>query len=126
MPKRIVQTIIPSDGVFRFETTVRVEGAGRSLRVAVPAAIVRGLVHVGWAGRWLDVKLDGARFKIAVRPHPTSVMFALPRKHRGDVHAGDRIALEVCKANGPRAPRTRRVRGCVRKATPSLSLPWLR
>jgi hypothetical protein len=116
---------LPNDGVFRFDVVARTEGDG-GLRVAVPAAIVRGLVHVGWTGRWLDVKLDDARFKVAVRPHPTSVMFALPKRYRGTVQAGDRVALEIQKAGGPRAPRVRRVRGEWRKATATLSLPWLR
>jgi hypothetical protein len=126
MPKRIVQTIIPNDGVFRFEANVRAEGAQRGLRVAIPAAIVRGLVHTGWTGRWLDVKLDDEQFKIAVRPHPTSVMFALPKRHRGTVQVGDRISLEIQKANGPHAPRARRIRGKWRKTAATLSLPWLR
>ena len=126
MPKRIVQTIIPNDGVFQFEAIVRAEGRDRGLRVAIPAAIVRGLVHVGWTGRWLDVKLDGARFRVAVRPHPTSVMFALPKKHRGAARVGECVALEVRTATGPRAPRERRVRGRWQKASSPLSLPWLR
>ena len=125
MPKRIVRTLLPTDGAFRFEVIARREGDG-GLRVAVPAAIVRGLVHVGWTGRWLDVKLDEEHFKAAVRPHPTSVMFALPKRHRGVVQPGDRIILEVQKATGPRAPRARRIRGEWRKATATLSLPWLR
>lgn len=125
MPDRIVKTVLPHDGVFRFDVVVRAEGDG-GLRVAIPAAIVRGLVHVGWTGRWLDVKLSETSFKAAVRPHPTSVMFALPKRHRGAVQAGDRITLEIQKANGPRAPRVRRVRGEWRKATATLSLPWLR
>jgi len=125
MPRRIVKTVIPSDGVFHFDAIAREEGDG-GLRIAIPAAIVRGLVHLGWAGRWLIVQLGDARFKAAVRPHPTSVMFALPKRHRGAVCAGDRVTLEVQKASGPRAPRMRRVRGVLRAATPSLSLPWLR
>ncbi len=125
MPRRIVKTIIPNDGVFRFDVVARTEGDG-GLRVAIPAAIVRGLVHIGWTGRWLDVRLGDVRFKAAVRPHPTSVMFALPKRHRGTVRAGDRVTLEIQKANGPRAPRVRRVRGEWRKATATLSLPWLR
>jgi hypothetical protein len=123
--QRIVKTILPVDGVFRFTAVARAEGDG-GLRVAVPAAIVRGLVHVGWTGRWLDVKLDGASFRVAVRPHPTSVMFGLPRKHRGAIRAGDQVALAITSASGPRAPRARRVRGELRKANATLSLPWLR
>lgn len=125
MPKRIVQTIIPNDGVFHFEAVARAEGEG-GLRVAIPAAIVRGLIHLGWAGRWLDVKLDDAQFKAAVRPHPTSVMFAIPKKHRGAVRAGERLLLEVQQASGPRAPQRRRVRGSWRAVSATLSLPWLR
>jgi hypothetical protein len=125
VPRRIVKTIIPNDGVFHCDVVVRAEGEG-GLRVAVPAAIVRGLVHIGWTGRWLDVRLGENRFKVAVRPHPTSVMFALPKRHRGAVSIGDRVTLEIQKANGPRAPRARRVRGQWRKATATLSLPWLR
>lgn len=130
VPTRIVKTILPVDGVFCFVATARAEGDG-GLRVAVPAAIVRGLVHVGWTGRWLDVKLnpirDGAAsFRVAVRPHPTSVMFGLPRRHRGEIRAGDQVALAITSASGPRAPRARRVRGELRKATATLSLPWLR
>ena len=125
MPQRFVKTIIPNEGVFRFDVIARAEGDG-GLRVAVPAAIVRGLVHIGWTGRWLDVRLDESRFKAAVRPHPTSVMFALPKRHRGAIRAGDRITLEIQKASGPRAPRMRRVRGEWRKVSATLSLPWLR
>lgn len=125
MPKRIVQTILPVDGTFTFDAIARAEGDG-GLRVAVPAAIVRGLVHVGWTGRWLDVRLADARFRVAVRPHPTSVMFALPRKHHGSLQAGDRVTLVIAAANGPRAPRMRRVRGELRKASATLTLPWLR
>jgi hypothetical protein len=125
VPRRIAKTVLPVEGLFRFDVVVRREGDG-GLRVAVPAAIVRGLVHVGWAGRWLDVKLDDEHFKAAVRPHPTSVMFALPKRHRGGVQAGDRVVLEIQKANGPRAPKARRVRGEWRPATATLSLPWLR
>ena len=125
MPRRIVKTIIPHEGVFRFDVVARAEGDG-GMRVAVPAAIVRGLVHIGWTGRWLDVKLGETRFKAAVRPHPTSVMFALPKRHRGAVQVGDRITLEIQKANGPRAPHLRRVRGEWRKASATLLLPWLR
>lgn len=125
MPRRIVRTIIPSNGIFSVEVIVRGEGDGRGLRVAVPAAIIRGLVHLGWTGRWLDVKLGEEHFKAAVRPHPTSVMFALPKKHRGQVQAGDRVLLEIQKSNGPRAPRTRRVRGAWRRVSATLSLPWL-
>lgn len=126
MPQRIVRTILPVDGVFHFEAIARAEGNARSLRIAVPAAIVRGLVHVGWTGRWLDVRFDDERFRVAVRPHPTSVMFALPRRARGNVHAGDRVMLTIAAADGPRAPRVRRVRGELRKATATLALPWLR
>ena len=125
VPTRIVKTILPVDGVVQFESIVRAEGDG-GLRVAVPAAIVRGLVHVGWTGRWLDVKLDGASFRVAVRPHPTSVMFGLPCRHRGELRAGDRVMLAISTANGPRAPRTRRVRGELRRTNATLSLPWLR
>jgi hypothetical protein len=129
-----VKTVLPVDGVFRFEATVRAEGNARSLRVAVPAAIVRGLVHVGWTGRWLSVMLDAApcclseepRFRVAVRPHPTSVMFALPQRARGELRAGDRVALTIAAVDGPRAPRSRRVRGEIRRANSSLTLPWLR
>lgn len=125
VPTRIVRTILPVDGVFQFESIVRAEGDG-GLRVAVPAAIVRGLVHVGWTGRWLDARFDGTSFRVAVRPHPTSVMFGLPRRVRGELRAGDRVALTISAANGPRAPRTRRVRGELRKTNATLSLPWLR
>jgi len=122
---RIVKTTLPVDGLFCFTAVARTEGDG-GLRVAVPAAIVRGLVHVGWTGRWLDVKLNGASFRVAVRPHPTSVMFGLPRRFRGAIRAGDHVALAITQASGPRAPRARRVRGELRKATATLSLPWLR
>jgi len=122
---RIVKTTLPVDGLFYFTAVARAEGDG-GLRVAVPAAIVRGLVHVGWAGRWLDVKFDGVSFRVAVRPHPTSVMFGLPRRYRGAIHAGDHVALAVTQASGPRAPRVRRVRGRLQKTTATLSLPWLR
>ena len=125
VPRRIVKTTLPVDGVFHFEAVIRCEGEG-GLRVAVPAAIVRGLVHVGWAGRWLNVTLGDNHFMAAVRPHPTSVMFALPRQHRGEVQAGDRITLTIQKADGPRAPRMRRVRGVWRAQNASLALPWLR
>lgn len=123
MPRRIVKTTLPDEGVFRIDVVVRREGDG-GLRVAVPAAIVRGLVHVGWAGRWLDVTLGEERFRAAVRPHPSSVMFALPKRHRGDVKPGDRILLELQKATGPGAAG-RRIRGQWRPATATLALPWL-
>lgn len=126
MSRRFVRTIIPNDGVFHIDVIVREEGDGRGLRVAVPAAVVRGLIHMGWMGRWLDVKLGEERFKAAIRPHPTSVMFALPKRHRGDVKPGDRVVLEIQKAEGPKAPRTRRVRGKWRQVSATLSLPWLR
>lgn len=96
------------------------------MRIAVPAAIVRGLVHVGWRGRWLDVEFNGRWFRAAVRPHPTSVMFALPRRVRGALEVGAQIGLTISAADGPRAPRSRRVRGKLRKTNATLSLPWLR
>lgn len=116
--------MLPHEGVFAFTATVRREGDG-GLRVAIPAAIVRGLVHVGWTGRWLDVTLAAARFRVAVRPHPTSVMFGLPRRHCQQIRVGDCVAVELRVMDGPRAPRARRVRGEIRPATPSLALPWL-
>jgi len=121
-----VKTVLPVDGVFRFEATVRAEGNARSMRVAVPAAIVRGLVHVGWTGRWLDVEFNGRWFRAAVRPHPTSVMFSLPRSVRGALEAGTRISLTIEPVDGPRAPQTRRVRGELRRVNATLALPWLR
>jgi hypothetical protein len=125
MPRRIVRTVLPVDGVFHFEAVARVEGNG-GLRVAIPAAIVRGLVLVKWGGRWLDVCIGAVRFKAAVRPHPTSVMFALPKRAREGLQAGEHVVVELRAANGPPAPRKRRVRGAWRPATPLLSLPWLR
>ncbi len=118
-----MQTSIPNDGVFKFDVAVRHGG----LRVAIPAPIVRGLVHVGWQGRWLDVLLsDDQRFKAAVRPHPTAVMFALPKRFCGALIPGDRIHLEIEPARGPAAPTKRCVRGRWIPATATLNLPWLR
>jgi len=97
VPRRIVQTIIPSTGAFRVEAVVRAEGNG-GLRVTIPAPIVRGLMHLGWAGRWLYVRRDDAAWVAAVRPHPTAMMFALPKWCRGDVAAGDIVELELFDA----------------------------
>lgn len=125
MAKRFARAVIPNDSVFRFEAALRQEGNG-GLRIAIPAAIVRGLVHLHWEGRWLHVRLlEREPFKVAVRPHPTAVMFAIPKAARDGLQAGDQIALEIYAITGPRAPTRRRVRGRWRPATPLLSLPWL-
>jgi hypothetical protein len=91
-----VKTVIPDAGVFRFEAVARLEGRG-GLRVAIPAAIVRGLMHLGWAGKQLDIRLldSGQRFVAAARPHPSATMIALPKALRGGISAGEVVKLEV-------------------------------
>ena len=124
MPTRIVRTTIPIDSVFHFQAIVRSEG-NNGLRVAIPAHIVRGLVHLKWQGRWLNVKLIDKTFIVAVRPHPTSVMFAIPKMHRENMKPGSNIELEISAATGPKARATKRVRGITRTANQPLSLRWL-
>jgi hypothetical protein len=108
MPRRIVQTVIPADAVFRCTAVARTEGKPEKggLRVSVPAPVVRGLMHMGWGGKWLHVRLDGARWIAAVRPHPTATMFALPKWCRGDIAAGDAVELELFDAERARCRST--------------------
>jgi hypothetical protein len=117
-------TVIAPEGVFQARSIARKEGDG-GLRLAVPAAIVRGLVHQGWQARWLDVRLNNVMFRVAVRPHPSSVMFGIPKRYCQQLRAGDPIDFELQAATGPRAPTKRRVRGQWRPVAAPLSLPWL-
>lgn len=97
MPRRCITTVIPHDCVFRFDARVRIEssGARAGLRVTIPPAVLRGLGHLGWGGGALSVKLGDQSFAGRLRRQGASMVLALPRRHRGNIVAGDRVTIEL-------------------------------
>ena len=93
MPKRTVKTIIPPDCIFRFRAKTRPEGDG--VRVTIPAAVIRGLRHLGWDEKWLRIQLGQTTFHAVARTQGASMIISLPKRYRGDVIAGDVIDLEI-------------------------------
>lgn len=94
---RLVRTIIPDDSIFRFAARTVREGTKDGLRVTVPAPIARGLLHLGVAVGEVAVRVNsGPAFTGRMRRASSKqAVLALPRELRGQVAAGELIALEV-------------------------------
>src|SRR6185295_1493954 len=64
MPKgryqRVIKTVIPDDGIFKFSSRARREGKAekQGLRFTVPPAVIRGLQQLGWNGGNLVIRVN--------------------------------------------------------------------
>jgi len=95
--QRPVRTVIPDDGVFRFEARAVREGLKDGLRVTVPAPVARGLLHLGVEVGEVTVRVNGGpaftgRLR---RANGKQTVMALPREARVGVQDGDVVKLEV-------------------------------
>jgi len=97
--QRLVETVIPADSIFRFTAPARSEGSREKggLRVTLPRPVVRGLQHLGWAGFRLRARINGGASFIVRARHPNDLqsVISLPKEHRGQLAAGDPVALEL-------------------------------
>jgi len=89
---------MPANSVFSFRATVFREGTRESLSFSVPAAVARGLVHLGWARKWLSVQPKGLpRLISATHGSRSFPKCSLPRwwAEAHQVRPGTELDLEV-------------------------------
>lgn len=95
---RQVKTIIPNEGVFHFEATVRKEGKANKYgyRITIPNPIVRGLEHLGWDLTWIDLRLNNHRCIVHARLNTeTNVAISIPQWLRPDIERDSIIQVNV-------------------------------
>jgi hypothetical protein len=95
---RRVHTAMPANSVFSFRSTAFSEGLRGSLSFSVPAAVARGLVHLGWAHKWLCVQPQGLPRLISATHGPRDYPKCSLPKWWATTHliqAGSELDLEV-------------------------------
>jgi hypothetical protein len=98
--------------VFRFTAVIRREGYD-GMKISIPPAVCRGLMHLGWGGAWLDVRLMNQRCFVYPRLKQWSTTIRIPAYARIGVQVDQEVEIEIRNAESYRCRPAPPPDGCV-------------